>query len=354
MAATSRDHGQWGKRPKGGRKNASAWPYAEQANPAREAPKDPKPAMKSSGSSSPTVSDGAQAALEPGGQDAAPAPAPGRPNEIEGVTNVWLIHPISRRVVDVLAKTPITPNQVSVASVFFAAAGAASFAGLPWPVSAFAGLVLLVAWHVLDGADGDLARRTGRASPIGELVDGVCDHASQACVYIGIGWLLAPTMGIAGTVELGAAAALCHFIQANGYETGRKTYRRWVYGAAWMRQTQGGGGNIFQTLLGGLYIGLSNIMAPGEATLEAALEPKIAAGGEIAAQTRAAYRKAHVFIVKRSALLSSNSRTIAAFLAVLVRHPAWFFIYEVTVLNVVLVVVLALRASRNRGLVATA
>lgn len=289
-----------------------------------------------------------------GGQGAAPAKAPGRPNEIEGVTNVWLIHPISRRVVDVLAKTPITPNQVSVASVFFAAAGAASFARLPWPVSALAGLVLLMAWHVLDGADGDLARRTGRASPVGELVDGVCDHASQATVYIALGWMLAPSMGLWPAVGLAAAAAASHFVQANGYETGRKTYRRWVYGAAWMRQTQTAGGNIFQTLLGGLYIGLSNLMAPGEDALEAALEPKIAAGGDIAAQARAAYRKAHVFIVKRSALLSSNSRTIAAFLAVLVKHPAWFFIYEITALNVVLAVVLALRAARNRALIAAA
>lgn len=294
------------------------------------------------------VSDGANT----GGRGAAPAQAPGRPNEIEGVTNTWLIHPISRRVVDVLAKTPITPNQVSVASVFFAAAGAASFARLPWPVSAFAGLVLLMAWHVLDGADGDLARRTGRASPIGELVDGVCDHASQATVYIALGWMLAPTMGGWNAAGLAAAAALCHFVQANGYETGRKTYRRWVYGAAWMRQTQTEGGNIFQTLLGGLYIGLSNLMAPGEDALEAALEPKIAAGGDIAAQARAVYRKAHIFIVKRSALLSSNSRTIAAFLAVLVKHPAWFFIYEITALNVVLAVVVALRAARNRALVA--
>ncbi|MGA0602092.1 CDP-alcohol phosphatidyltransferase family protein [Caulobacter sp. KR2-114] len=268
------------------------------------------------------------------------------------MTNVWLIHPISRRVVDVLERTPITPNQVSVASVVFAAAGAASFAALPWPFSAFAGLVLLMAWHVLDGADGDLARRTGRASPIGELVDGVCDHASQALVYVGLGWIVARNAGVTVAVQLALAAAASHFVQANGYETGRKTYRRWVYGAAWMRQTQSQGGNIFQRLLGGLYIGLSNLMAPGETGLEQALEPKIAEGGETAADVRAAYRRAQVFIVKRSGLLSSNSRTLAAFLAVLARHPAWFFIYEITVLNGVLLAVLAARAIRNHQLAA--
>ena len=137
-------------------------------------------------------------------------------------------------------------------------------------------------------------------------------------------------------------------VLAGGY----KTYRRWVYGAAWMRQTQSQGGNIFQRLLGGLYIGLSNLMAPGETRLEQVLEPKLAQGGDVASNVRDAYRRAHVFIVKRSGLLSSNSRTLAACLAVLVMHPAWFFIYETTALNAVLLAVLMARALRNRRLAA--
>ena len=43
--------------------------------------------------------------------------APGRPPEIEAPTNRWLVHPVSRALVDRLVRTPITPNQVSVASV---------------------------------------------------------------------------------------------------------------------------------------------------------------------------------------------------------------------------------------------
>ena len=276
--------------------------------------------------------------------------APGRPTEIEEATNRWFIHPISRRVVDVLAKTPITPNQVSVASVFMAAGGALCYARMAWPASAIAGLVLMIAWHVLDGADGDLARRTGRASAIGELVDGICDHVSQGCLYIALAWMAQAQIGPIAWA-LAVAAALSHFIQANAYETGRKTYRRWVYGANWMRQTQGAApGNLFQVILGGLYVGLSRIVSPGEAAVEDAMIARLEAGGDLAVAARGAYRGAHMDLVKASSWLSSNNRTIAAFLAVLAARPAWFFVYEFTVLNVILAVVLVVRGARNRGL----
>jgi phosphatidylglycerophosphate synthase len=278
--------------------------------------------------------------------------APGRPTEIEEATNLWFIHPLSRRVVDVLARTQVTPNQVSVASVFMAAGGAFCYARLAWPVGAVAGLLLMIAWHVLDGADGDLARRTGRASAIGELVDGVCDHVSQGCLYIALAWMAQATLGLPAWALM-TGAALSHFIQANAYETGRKTYRRWVYGADWMRQTQAApGGNLFQTLLGGLYVGLSQLVGPGEAAVDDAMIPRLQAGGDTAAAARGAYRAAHMSLVKASSWLSSNNRTMAAFLAVLAMRPAWFFLYEITALNLALVAVLLVRGAKNRTLAA--
>src|SRR5450432_3658230 len=99
----------------------------------REPPKEPNRAMKSSLSC----------------DSAAPVAAPGRPREIEEATNRHLVHPVSRKVVDLLMKTAATPNQVSVASVFAAGAGAFCYAQLAWPWGAFAGLACFFAWHVL-------------------------------------------------------------------------------------------------------------------------------------------------------------------------------------------------------------
>src|SRR5437588_341436 len=93
---------------------------------------------------------------------AEPAPTPGRPAEIEEWSNRRLIHPLSRALASLLIPTGVSPNAVSAMGAGWAAAAACAFVLVPWPASALVGFACLLAWHVFDGADGDLARRTGR------------------------------------------------------------------------------------------------------------------------------------------------------------------------------------------------
>ena len=118
-----------------------------------------------------------------------------RPLEIEEPLNSRLVHPTARALVTFLIPTGITPNAVSALSVVMMATACACYALLPWPAGAFAGLLFQFLWHVFDGADGDLARRTGRSSPVGEIVDGVCDHLSHLILYLTLGALLARQVG---------------------------------------------------------------------------------------------------------------------------------------------------------------
>ncbi|MEO8813275.1 MAG: CDP-alcohol phosphatidyltransferase family protein [Caulobacteraceae bacterium] len=274
--------------------------------------------------------------------------APGRPEEIESPTNRRLVHPLSRVLVDRLVHTRVTPNQVSVAGVFLAAAGAICYWRLPWPWAALVGLPFWFAWHVLDGADGDLARRTGRASTSGELVDGICDHLSQALLYVALALVLQRTTGGWAWV-LAVAAGASHFLQSNVYETGRKTYRRWVYGTAWMRQGFSGK-NPVQAALGGLYLAVSRLASPGEERLEAAAGPILAAGGDGERAMRARYRTMFAPLVKASGVLGGNARTIAAFLSMLAGRPGWFFLFEIVALNLVLVVAIVRRRRLEKTL----
>jgi phosphatidylglycerophosphate synthase len=273
--------------------------------------------------------------------------APGRPGEIEAPSNLYLVHPASRRLTDLLERTAVTPNQVSIASVFASGAAAAAYVTLAWPWGAFAGLAFQVVWHVLDGADGELARRTGRASPKGELVDGVCDHLSQALIYLAFAFAAQRTFGgWAWAVAIAAAAA--HFVQANAYETGRKAYRRFVYGAAWMRQTGAGLAGPGKTL-SDLYLAVSDLSSPGERRTELAMAGVIAAGH--ATEARQLYRERFAPLVKASGIMDSNTRTVAAFLAVLAAQPLWLFVFELTALNLALVGLAIARSRANRELV---
>jgi phosphatidylglycerophosphate synthase len=283
---------------------------------------------------------------EPG----APLSAPGRPVEIEDPTNRYFVHPTSRALVDRLLETRITPNQISVSSVFIALGAAFCILKLAWPWTALGALPFLILGHVFDGADGDLARRTGRASPSGELIDGICDHASQLVIYFAVAFLLQRTIGpwLAWTLAWSAGAA--HFVQANAYETGRKTYRRWVYGAPWMRQTgagQGGAGALAR-----VYLALSNLLGPGESQVESAMDARLAEGEASAEAARRLYGEVFAPLVKRSAILGANARTMAIFACLLVARPAWYFLFELTILNAALIFLVRRRASINRAFVA--
>ena len=234
-----------------------------------------------------------------------------------------------------------------MASVVPAAAAALAYLYWQTPWGPIAGLAGQLAWHVMDGADGDLARRTGRASPVGELVDGVCDHLSQVLIYLALASSLARSLGGEAWL-LASVAGAAHFLQANAYETGRKTYRRWVYGAAWMRQTRTPGARGPRAALAALYIGISSLFSPGEATLEAAMENAIASGPDNARTARGIYREAHQRLVKASGVLDSNTRTLAVFFSMLCGSALWFFLFEAVVLTLAAAGVLVARGRCNR------
>ncbi|HEV2365547.1 MAG TPA: CDP-alcohol phosphatidyltransferase family protein [Caulobacteraceae bacterium] len=270
--------------------------------------------------------------------------APGRPAEIEDPTNLALVHPLARALARALIGTPVTPNQVSAASVIPAAAAAAAYVALPWPFGALGGLACQYIWHVLDGADGELARRTGRASPIGELVDGVCDHLSQGLLYLAFGWVAARQIGPLAWLAVVAAAG-SHFVQSNAYETWRKSYRRAVYGATWMRQNLQAlaVAGPLQALIGRIYVAVSSGFGGGEEELERTVG--LAADP---AESRVRYRRAFAAQVRAGCVLDSNTRTLATFAAMLAGSPLWYLGFEALALNAVLAGLLIWRSRLRR------
>src|SRR5690606_27274677 len=118
-----------------------------------------------------------------------------RPLELKDPLNRYLYHPLAARLARLLQPTGISPYAVSVAGMLCAWAAAWAFAALAWPAGAVLGFGLLLAWHVVDGTDGDLARLTGKAGPTGELVDGLCDYGAQIVLYLVLAALLDDSLG---------------------------------------------------------------------------------------------------------------------------------------------------------------
>ncbi len=99
--------------------------------------------------------------------------------------NTW-IHRVARvTVVKPLVNTAVTPNQVTTARLLTGIAAAAALAIGPelWNI----GAAVFVLSVVLDRADGDLARLTGRTSASGHRYDMIADAVSNALILIGLG-----------------------------------------------------------------------------------------------------------------------------------------------------------------------
>lgn len=94
----------------------------------------------------------------------------------------------ARALASALARSPVTPDQISAASVLFAAAGAALL--LYWPTPA--GLVLVAACVQLrllcNLLDGMVAVEGGKGSKSGEVWNELPDRVSDAVVLVAAGY----------------------------------------------------------------------------------------------------------------------------------------------------------------------
>jgi len=111
----------------------------------------------------------------------------------------------SRLLTRFLVRLPVTPNQVSLASLFL---GLGSAWGFWWatPVSSLLGLILYMLSVVADHSDGEIARLTFQESAFGEWLDFSIDTLIHALLVLGMGFTARAVGGVFAIVAGGAAA----------------------------------------------------------------------------------------------------------------------------------------------------
>jgi phosphatidylglycerophosphate synthase len=123
----------------------------------------------------------------------------------------------AQRFAGALARSAITPNQISVASVFFAAIGAALLAW--WPTAP--GLVLCAACVqlrlVCNLLDGMVAMEGGKASAVGKIYNEFPDRVADSLLIVALGYACGmPWLGWLGAL----LAALTAYIRVFGGSLG--------------------------------------------------------------------------------------------------------------------------------------
>jgi hypothetical protein len=253
--------------------------------------------------------------------------------------NAHIFHPLARLLAIRLQPTGITPNTVSVIGGLCIVAAGLLYTELSWPVSALLGFGAHALWHVFDGADGDLARLTGKTSPRGEMIDGLCDYFGHVALYI----MLAASIGGWGW-WIAAAAGASRVVQANHAESQRRTYLWRAYGIPWLKHAQERRDAVFRPSgpLDRLFVGLTRLYLfaagvgnPLSARADGLVEQARTRDSGFYAQRIC--RRASRTPLRLQIALGANLRTVALGISMVAGSPLWFFLFECTLLNLLLV-----------------
>lgn len=266
-----------------------------------------------------------------------------RPVELEDGLNRFVYHPLAASLAGMLRPLGVSPNAVSVSGMLLIFAATWAYVGLAWPLNVLIGLAFHLSWHVVDGADGDLARLTGKASQTGELIDGACDYVGHIVLYVALATVLDDWIGFWAWLVVAAAGA-SRVAQSVHIESHRRAYLWRVYGVPWFRQGAAAGDRLFRAgsraarlfgWLPRLYLFLSGLMAPTTAAVDAQIEAAAADPLRRAAIRRLARRASRRSLLLQK-LIGPNQRTILLGVSMLVGSPLYFFLLEAVPLNLVL------------------
>lgn len=252
-----------------------------------------------------------------------------RPPAIEDPSNRWLIHPVAERLLAPAIRLGIAPNSVSFTGLAFGVASGIAYAHWQDPGMPFLGLALMLCWHVCDGLDGKLARATGRTSPLGRLIDGLCDYLVFFAVLLPIAlgyddWRL---------LLLCLVAGVFHAVQSAWYEGEREAWRRRLQG-----QFAPVPRPVTRSMLERPYNWVEARLGSGMRPIDQALARRPG--------LLPAYLEASAPLVRTMSVAGANGRTFGIFIAASAGLPWTYWVWEivgVTTLAVALAIMLRRR-----------
>jgi CDP-diacylglycerol--serine O-phosphatidyltransferase len=262
-----------------------------------------------------------------------------RTTEIEEITNLYFIHPLASRLVPFFAQMRFTPNAVSVTGMLLGILAAFAYYRYSDVRFAITGFALMIAWHVMDGADGQLARLTQTYSYYGKVLDGISDTVTFLAVYTALAISLSHEYGN-WMYALVALSAVCHAIQSASYEAQRQEYEYWGLGRKAQAPPRRNSPErdrdgppvirwLFDFLHRLFFVGLSFPTAGTARKFSETMTCALQAEPEHAALIRQRYRETLAPQLRSWSILSANYRTLGIFISALFKAPEYYFGFEI-------------------------
>ncbi|MGB8952429.1 MAG: CDP-alcohol phosphatidyltransferase family protein [Candidatus Aminicenantales bacterium] len=149
--------------------------------------------------------------------------------EVEEVLDLYFYRPLAFALVKALYPTNITPNQLTIISLFVGILSGICY-GFGYHSAIIAGGLFYGLSIVIDCSDGQLARLKQNGTRLGRILDGLIDYFVSLAIYIGIGIGLAPQSGYRMRWFLIGVAALSNFIHSIALDFYRNRFLDFVHG----------------------------------------------------------------------------------------------------------------------------
>ncbi len=284
-----------------------------------------------------------------------------RSSDIEDPSKKYIISPLITWVVPYLVALRLSPNVVSILGMLCGVV-AACFLYLH-TVSLYyslAALLMLLIWHVMDGADGRVARITGKQSDLGKIIDGVCDYIVFASLYISLTLVLSVTYG-PSIWYLAVVAGVAHSLQASAYELQRQEFEFWGAGKASAELPSLSDADERLARLSGFaklaarvdifYTRMQYWVTGLEQNIRPVLYQYLEENPEKTDEFRVAYRSECAPQVLKWAVMCPHYRSLLIVFSCLIGRPELYFITEAVILPMVQIVLVKRQQNFNRALI---
>lgn len=272
--------------------------------------------------------------------------------------DLWFYRPLGFAWAALFAKLGISPNVVTIASIFLGVGGGVLlyFGASPLLWLNYLGIFLIIWANTYDSADGQLARLTKQYSQIGRILDGVSGDLWFFAIYFalvfrelhfGDAWLgdfFSHHNWIIWTLAI--AAGVSHALQCAMADYYRQFHLYFLKGegGSELESTeqldeqikQSTGFKRITMFFYRNYTANQERLTPAMQRLRRELKNRF--GDNVAPQQfRDEFRQLSLPLMKYTNMLTFNTRTIAMFISVIVRIPWLYFVFELVVLNAMLV-----------------
>ena len=268
--------------------------------------------------------------------------------EVEGVLDLYFYRPVGFRLAQFFAKVEMKPAGVTLLAGLFGVIAGHLFYYRDLRTNVL-GMALLVCANALDNADGQLARLTHQESREGRIIDSVADHLVSVSVYVHLTLRYLVEGSSPAVCLLALAAGISHALQGAAADYYRTAY---LYFATNRSPMELDSSSVLRSnfrelrwphdpwhkFLLALYLNFTR--------QQEMLSPHLKRLRDTAGQLfhskipnwlRTRYRNLAGPMFKWWGLLMTNTRMLVLFALLFIGQPIWYFWFELTLLNLLLV-----------------